>query len=46
MAIVGGWLVIAHLAAARERPPADAPSVTPTGVSITVDDVTGDRPLM
>ena len=35
----------AHLAAARERLPAEGPSVTPKSVSISVYDVTGERPL-
>jgi quinol monooxygenase YgiN len=35
----------AHLAAARERPKSDAPSMAPTAVSILVYDVTGERPL-
>ena len=35
----------AHAAAARQAPKSDAPSVTPTKVSIFVYDVTGERPL-
>ena len=35
----------AHLSAARERPPAEGPSVTPKGVSISVYDVSGERSL-
>ena len=35
----------AHLGAARQRPPAEGPSVTPTSFSISVYDVTGERPL-
>jgi quinol monooxygenase YgiN len=35
----------AHAAAARQAPKSDAPSVTPTKVSIFVYDVTGERLL-
>jgi quinol monooxygenase YgiN len=35
----------AHLAAARQAPKSDAPSVTPTAVSIFVYDVSGERAL-
>jgi quinol monooxygenase YgiN len=35
----------AHLAAARQAPPSDGPSVTPTSVTVRVYDVTGERPL-
>jgi quinol monooxygenase YgiN len=35
----------AHLAALRQTPKSDAPSVTPTAVSIFVYDVTGERAL-
>jgi quinol monooxygenase YgiN len=35
----------AHAAAARQAPKSDAPSVTPTAMSIRVYDVTGERSL-
>ena len=35
----------AHLARPRQAPPSDAPTVTPTAVSIRVYDVTGERSL-
>jgi quinol monooxygenase YgiN len=35
----------AHLAAARQAPPSDGPSVTPKSVTVRVYDVTGERPL-
>jgi quinol monooxygenase YgiN len=35
----------AHLAAAKQAPPSDGPSVAPRSVTIRVYDVSGERPL-